>query len=101
MKESPVIVRVIDFVSYVIALYSLLIVWGGDAMYFVPAGLTCSSICVIQLVRMIEYYFLSNDSAMFNKAGMIVISDDVVPIGKVAIGHRNGIYYMHSGRKEK
>ena len=99
MKES--LLRAFDFTAYTAALYQLVIIkWGGEE-YFWTAVMICAGVCLFQLIRMAKYLFISNRAIQFNKAGMVVISDDIVPMTTVAKGRYDGVYYMHSGRKEE
>jgi hypothetical protein len=103
MKESPLrpLLRAFDFAAYVTAMYQLIIIkWGGE-QYFWTAVTVCLCVCLFQLFRMLLYLEHNSDATAFNRADMVVISDDIVPLGRIAAGRLNGIYYMHSGRKEE
>ncbi len=100
MKGSPLL-RAFDFAAYVVAMYQLIIIKWGEGQYFWTAVTVCLCVCLFQLFRMLLYLEDNSDVAAFNKADMVIISDDIVPLGKTAAGRLNGIYYMHSGRKEE
>ncbi len=92
--------RMFDWIMYLVALYNLAIVkWGEGELLYVSA-LVCFCVCLIQLLRMARFYYMKGGATLFNKADMVVISDEIVPLGTVAKGRLDGVYYMHSGRKE-
>lgn len=95
------LIRMFDFFLYLTALYNLVVIVWGEDEFFQLAATVCFCVCLFQLIRMAKYLFISNRAIQFNKADMVVISDDVVPMPTVAKGHRDGVYYMHSGRKEE